>query len=243
VKERSMLKSRNTAVTKYDSKRSLDIFASYADADNLELVGPEGFEKLCNDAQIPMDGVLPFVLSWQFGAEEMGKLTREAWIKGTEALKVSSLSQLNILVREITDILLLGHPPLKRPASKSNKDSKEPYDRTRYWGYAEKPDNAYQELYTYSFSLVKPPPSRNIDMETATTLWSVLLVPRYPLMGEVVGFITDKGTYKAVNKDLWSMMLEFCQTVDADLKGYDPDAAWPTLLDDFVAYKKGTAEA
>lgn len=34
-----------------------------------------------------MEGVLPFVLSWQVGAEEMGKLTREGWIKGTDTLK------------------------------------------------------------------------------------------------------------------------------------------------------------
>ncbi|KAJ7349120.1 potentiating neddylation domain-containing protein [Mycena albidolilacea] len=85
-------------------------------------------------------------------------------------------------------------------------------------------------------------------METSTALWSVLLVPQYPIISEVLEFITEKGTYKATNKDLWSMMLEFCRTVEPSLQDYEADGAWPTLLDDFVAWKKaklgnGTAEA
>lgn len=87
MKEKPSHKSRNAPATKYDPKRALEIFASYADPDNPGLVGPEGFEKLCNDAQISMEGALPFVLSWQVDAEEMGKLTREGWIKGTDTLK------------------------------------------------------------------------------------------------------------------------------------------------------------
>ncbi|KAJ7090338.1 hypothetical protein B0H15DRAFT_260359 [Mycena belliarum] len=47
-----------------------------------------------------------------------------------------------------------------------------------------------------------------------------------------------RGTYKATNKDLWSMMLEFCRTVKPTLQDYEADGAWPTLLDDFVAWRK-----
>ncbi|KAF8626310.1 hypothetical protein AX15_004979 [Amanita polypyramis BW_CC] len=242
VKEKPALKSHNIAtqiVTKHDPKRSLALFATYADNDNSELMGPEGFEQICDDAQIPMDGAMPLILSWQVGAEEMAKLTREAWAKSTDALKVSSLMQLNIVVRDLNELLVLGRPALAQPAGKSSKVSKVPYDRAKYWEYAKDPSAAFQNLYMYSFSLAKPQPSRSIDMETARALWSVLLVPRYPLMDMVLAFIVEKGIYRAANKDLWSMMLEFCRSVDTDLQGYDPDAAWPTLLDDFVAWKKG----
>ena len=91
MKEKPALKSRNTAtqtkVTKYDAKRSLALFATYADNDDPDLMGPEGFEKICNDAQIPMDGAMPLILSWQVGAEEMAKLAKDAWVKGTDGLK------------------------------------------------------------------------------------------------------------------------------------------------------------
>jgi DCN1-like protein 4/5 len=63
-----------------------------------------------------------------------------------------------------------------------------------------------------------------VVMETATAFWSVLLSPRYAIMGEVIEFINvsfpysypekfkypcalqEKGTYKGANKDLWGMV-------------------------------------
>jgi len=103
---------------------------------------------------------------------------------------------------------------------------------------------SFRAFYSFCFTLVKPEQSKNIDMETASALWSVLLVPKYPLMGEVVDFINERlNTYKAANKDLWSMMLEFCETVNPNLSDYESDGAWPTLLDNFVQWKKGPAHS
>jgi len=234
-------KSRTTpvpSVAKYDPKQSLVLFSNYAESDKTDIIGPEGFEKMCSDAQIPMDEAMGLILSWQLGAQEMAKLTKDAWVKETDALKVSSLLQLNAVVRDLNDLLILSRPPIQPPTNRSIKESCEPYDRKRYWTYTENPKAAFQELYVFSFSLVKPQQSRNIDMEIAVTLWSVLLVPLYPLMSEIVNFIRENGQYKAANKDLWNMMLEFCRGVDTNLQGYDSDAAWPTILDDFVAWKK-----
>ena len=33
----------------------------------------------------------------------------------------------------------------------------------------------------------------------------------------------EAGSFKAVNKDLWSMMLEFLDTIKPDLSNYDVD--------------------
>lgn len=71
----------------YTSKRSLEIFQSYADSDDTNVIGPEGFEKICSDASIPLDGALPLILAWQLGAKEMGKITANEWRTGTESLK------------------------------------------------------------------------------------------------------------------------------------------------------------
>jgi len=76
-------------------------------------------------------------------------------------------------------------------------------------------------------------------MEVSVAVWGVLLVPKYPIMEEVLEFIKEKQPkYKATNKDLWNMMLEFCKTVQPTLNDYEADGAWPTLLDDFVSWKK-----
>ncbi|PSR81922.1 hypothetical protein PHLCEN_2v6217 [Hermanssonia centrifuga] len=58
-------------------------------------------------------------------------------------------------------------------------------------------------------------------------------------MQNILDFINEKGTYRGVNKDLWLMVFEFCQTVSPTLEDYEADGAWPTMLDDFVAWKKG----
>ncbi|KAF9009457.1 DUF298-domain-containing protein [Cyathus striatus] len=162
----------------------------------------------------------------------MGKISKEEWVKGTSTLKISTPAQLSLAVTELNNLLIRDMSPLK-------KISNDKYDRTQYVGYAKDTKAAFNKLYLFCFALVKPEQSKNIDMETSTALWSVLLVPKYPMMSEVLEFIAEKeGSYRATNKDLWSMMLEFCQTIKPDLQDYETDGAWPTLLDDFVAWKK-----
>jgi DCN1-like protein 4/5 len=167
------------------------------------------------------------------GAKDMAKVMREEWVSGTTTLKVSSVSQISLAITELEELLIQGKPPVKVPAKKDQE-----YDRTSYFASSTNVKDAFQKLYTFCYNLAKPEGSRNIDMETSVAFWTVLLVPKYPLMGEVVQFINEKGTYKATNKDLWTMMLEFCENVTPNLEGYDPEAAWPTLVDDFVAWKK-----
>lgn len=224
----------------YTPQRSLSLFQSYADSDNPNVIGPESFETLCSAANIPLDGSLPLILAWQMQAKEMAKISKDEWVKATESLKISSLSQLTIALTDLENLLILGKPSLK----KSAKKDQDPYDRTLYYSYADDAKAAFQKFYMFCFSLAKPEQSRNIDMETSMAFWSVLLTPHYPVMKEVLQFITERqGTYRAANKDLWSMMLEFCVTVKPTLQDYEADGAWPTLLDDYVAWKKSKTSA
>lgn len=71
----------------YSSARSLALFETYADSDNADVIGPEGFTQLCTDAQISLEGALPLILAWQLGAKEMGKFTKDEWTKGMELLR------------------------------------------------------------------------------------------------------------------------------------------------------------
>ncbi|KIY62713.1 hypothetical protein CYLTODRAFT_166888 [Cylindrobasidium torrendii FP15055 ss-10] len=212
----------------YSPKAAAALFATYADADNSALIGPEGFDRMCTDADISMDGALPVLLSWQLKSEEMGKFELEKWEKWTTTHKCTC-------IEELDDLLFQGKPPVK-PSKKPD----EPYDRTTYFQYAAAPKEAFQSLYAFCFVFTKPPASRNIDMDTARAFWTLLLVPKYILMSEILEFISaHEDSYKAVNKDLWSMMLEFLEAVGPNLDGYDEEAAWPTLVDEFVASKKG----
>ncbi|MDP2435077.1 MAG: cullin binding domain-containing protein [archaeon] len=41
-----------------------------------------------------------------------------------------------------------------------------------------------------------------------------------------------------INLDQWMLFLDFSQAVGADFSAYDPNEAWPVLLDDFVNWSR-----
>lgn len=55
--------------------------------DDPSFIGAEGFEQLCTDANVPMEGALPMLLAWQTDATEMAKITKEQWLQGMEVLQ------------------------------------------------------------------------------------------------------------------------------------------------------------
>ncbi|EJD06082.1 DUF298-domain-containing protein [Fomitiporia mediterranea MF3/22] len=227
-----------------------EIFDTYADANDPQAMGAEGLERLCNDANIPMDGARPLLLSWQLDAKELGTFSRDEWINGMNELQIRSLDSLADALIDLEELIVLRKPPPAKPTersiskgikSKSAPPAIDKYKKDRYWKYAATVDSAFSEFYGFCFTLVKKEGARSIDMDYACAFWSVILAPTYPLMSEVIDFINDRGTYKGVNKDLWTMMKEYCESVTPNLDGYDSEGAWPTLLDDFVEWKKGKA--
>lgn len=71
----------------YTPQRALEIFKNYTKKDDKTVIETEGFEQLCSDANIAFDGALPLILAWQMGAKEMGKITKDEWVKGTSSLR------------------------------------------------------------------------------------------------------------------------------------------------------------
>jgi DCN1-like protein 1/2 len=59
-------------------------------------------------------------------------------------------------------------------------------------------------------------------------------------------FLGEKWT-RSVNKDMWNMTLEFAlkSLSDESLSFWNEDGAWPSVIDDFVAWcrQKGIAKA
>jgi len=227
----------------YNPANIQSLFKAYADQDDADTISPENFERLCTDANVPMEGAMPLILLWLTDAQELGTIKRDKWTRAMQDSQISSLVTLRIFLGDIEDLLLTTKPPIPQPPAASIKGNKKPpglppYDRTLYYSYAQDRSATFGRLYSALFPIAKTGQSRNIDIEVAKAFWTVLLVPSYPIIAEVVEYITEKGTYKAVNKDVWSMMFEFCKTVNPNLDNYEADGAWPTIIDDFVAWKQ-----
>jgi DCN1-like protein 4/5 len=71
----------------YTEQRAEMLFSQFADQDIPDVIGAEGFERLCNEAQVPLDGALPLLLAWQVDSHEMGKISKQEWMAGTATLR------------------------------------------------------------------------------------------------------------------------------------------------------------
>jgi DCN1-like protein 4/5 len=69
----------------FSEKKAIELFQSYKDDEvtDGEVVGPEGFERFCGDAQLDAAGPKPLLLGWLFGAKDMARFTKEEWSSGT----------------------------------------------------------------------------------------------------------------------------------------------------------------
>jgi len=210
-------------------EKAEELFNKYADEEEKDAITAEGLEILYGDADIALDGAMPWIMAWRFGSEEMLSFSREEWKRGMDALCLDSLAGLKNSLSELDTLLIRGKPAAKRAKGKG---------ASAYSECAADPEAAFASLYSFCFSLGKKGQARVIEMDIAVAFWSVLLAPKYPIMSEILEYIGEKGTYKAATKDQWSMTYEFCRTVKPNLEGYDSDGAWPTLLDDFVTWKK-----
>jgi DCN1-like protein 4/5 len=79
--------TKPAATEPYSKAHALALFERYVDEEEPDSIGPEGFERLCSDAGLAMDGAAPLVLAWVVGAKEMAKISRAEWEKGMDALQ------------------------------------------------------------------------------------------------------------------------------------------------------------
>jgi hypothetical protein len=91
------------------------------------------------------------------------------------------------------------------------------------------------EVYTYTFSIALETPSKVLPLEEAEQYWALLLRD-WPLREHFCSWASRHMKGKAINRDLWLMMLKLATEVPADLSTYDDDPAWPVVFDEFVEY-------
>jgi len=171
TKSQPPIKKPSSKTEPYSSQHAQELFKSYADSDDPNVIGPEGFEQLCNDADLPLEGARPIIFAWQFGAKEMAKISREEWIHGTSSLKcvsfvyavdvtltffpiqprISNIPVLTLAISELEDLLIHGKPAVKTGPKKDQE-----YDRSSYLSCAADTKAGFQKLYQFCFTLAKP---------------------------------------------------------------------------------------
>jgi DCN1-like protein 1/2 len=99
----------------------------------------------------------------------------------------------------------------------------------------------FKEFYKWIFDLVKEEGERKtIDAQVAIDMWNLVFLKQFPLLPKWVTFIQEKGT-KTVSRDVWLQLFDFAKDVKPDLSNFDPDGAWPGIIDEFVTFVRAAA--
>jgi DCN1-like protein 1/2 len=75
------------------------------------------------------------------------------------------------------------------------------------------------------------------DIQLAIELWKLVLKDRFKYLDLWIKFL-EESRVRAINRDTWTLLLEFSKNVNDELDNYDPEGAWPVLIDEFVEYAK-----
>jgi DCN1-like protein 1/2 len=109
-------------------------------------------------------------------------------------------------------------------------------------------------VYRHTFVAGKEPNQKALSLENALVYWGLLFTaPGRPWITKSqnwldlwTAFLKEKWT-RSVNRDMWNMTLEFATKTMADeaLSFWSEDGAWPSVIDDFVAWcrERGVGKA
>ncbi|XP_076883305.1 defective in cullin neddylation protein AAR3-like [Bidens hawaiensis] len=65
--------------------------------------------------------------------------------------------------------------------------------------------------------------------------WKLVLSGRFRLLNQWCNFV-EKNQRHNISEDTWRQVLAFSRCVHENLEGYDPEGAWPVLVDEFVEH-------
>lgn len=88
-------------------------------------------------------------------------------------------------------------------------------------------------FYGFVFFMCRERGQKSLSVSTAVKAWQLSLTGRFKVLDQWCAFV-QKHQRHAISEDTWRQLLEFSQNVHGDLTNYDPEGAWPVLVDDFV---------
>ncbi|KAL2533998.1 protein of unknown function (DUF298) [Abeliophyllum distichum] len=181
----------------------------YSYANNSDTIEPEGIESLCSDLEVDHTDVRILMLAWKMQAKKQGYFTREEWRRGLKAMKVDTISK------------------IKKALPELEKEVRRPSNLVDFYSYA----------FRYCLTEEK---QKSIDIESICILLDLVLGLDFrPQVDALVLYLKMQNDYKVINLDQWMGFYRFCNEISfPDFSNYDPELAWPLVLDNFVDWMR-----
>ncbi|KAH8928601.1 DUF298-domain-containing protein [Atractiella rhizophila] len=191
------------------------IFDRYANPADKTRTNIDGTLAFCADLEVDPEDPVVIVVAMLCKSPSMGEFTRSGFVDGWTSARKDSIEGMQAHL-----IQLRGRE-----------------------GFGD--EETFRKVYNFTFDWAKQPGQRSLQCDTAIALWSLLL----PLSTAPTQFTnlhlelwTEflNGPYKskAISKDSWTLFLDFWKTSRGDLSEHDLDAAWPSVIDDFVEWAR-----
>ncbi|XP_023740364.1 defective in cullin neddylation protein AAR3 [Lactuca sativa] len=93
----------------------------------------------------------------------------------------------------------------------------------------------FSRFYNFMFFICRENGQRSITVSRAIIAWKLVLSGRFRLLNQWCSFV-EKNQRHNISEDTWRQVLAFSRCVHENLEGYDPEGAWPVLIDEFVEH-------
>ncbi|KAJ6626013.1 defective in Cullin neddylation protein 1 [Mycena sp. CBHHK59/15] len=210
------------------------LFDKYKDPDAPEIT-VDGTIRLCSDLGVDPEDVVLLAVACELKSPRVGEWGRAGWNEGWKALGCDTLPAMRAALGRLRT--RLGSEPAY-----------------------------FQRVYNHTFEFAKAEGQRSIGIDTAQAFWGLLLP--HGLHGGALAHLPDGADEddamtgagaaggwtdahtgwwfdflgvrggKGVSRDTWVMFLDFVRMIDARFETYDMEAAWPSMIDDFVEWAK-----
>ncbi|KAL8497212.1 hypothetical protein ACS0TY_020775 [Phlomoides rotata] len=177
------------------------------------MIDPEGIESLCSDLEVDHTDVRILMLAWKMQAARQGYFTLDEWRTGLKALRADTILK------------------LKKALPDLEKEVRRPSNFSDFYAYA----------FRYCLTEEK---QKSVDIESVCLLLDLVLGSQFRSQVDALSqYLKIQTDYKVINMDQWMGFHRFCNEVSfPEISNYDPDLAWPLILDNFVDWfisKKG----
>ncbi|KAK4046367.1 Scaffold-type E3 ligase [Microbotryomycetes sp. JL221] len=183
----------------------------YADPSNPTETAIDGTILYCQDLEVEPEDVVMLAVAYMTKAPTMGRFAKQGWIEGWKDARKDSIATQRQHIETLRDSL--------------------------------RQSDYYRRMYNFTFDYAKTEGQKSLQLDTASDLWN-LLIPLDPSSDFPVEhlqwwqeFLVGRGS-KAVSRDTWNLFLEFVRTIDSRFEQHDEEAAWPSLIDDFVEHAR-----
>ena len=95
-------------------------------------------------------------------------------------------------------------------------------------------ESKFKRIYEYAFTFSCESNQKCLQLDVAVSIWPLLITSaRWKYIDQWCEFL-EKKHRRAISKDTWVQLLDFVNSMDNEFSQYDPNDAWPYLIDDFV---------